>query len=87
MEFKILSDQLNSACQDIVIPQANGFTVQDELHQANSSEPEFRGFAFQDGEYYSSNGGKGSGRGSDRIDNRMEFIKSTIKLALEKPSE
>eukprot|EP00917_Polyrhabdina_sp_WS-2016_P026754 GHVP01057307.1.p1 GENE.GHVP01057307.1~~GHVP01057307.1.p1 ORF type:complete len:101 (+),score=10.31 GHVP01057307.1:48-305(+) len=85
MEFKILSDQLNSACQDIVIPQANGFTVQDELHQANSSEPEFRGFALEDGYYYYSYGfGEVF---QHRFNNRMEFIKSTIKLALEKPSE
>eukprot|EP00917_Polyrhabdina_sp_WS-2016_P009488 GHVP01021019.1.p1 GENE.GHVP01021019.1~~GHVP01021019.1.p1 ORF type:complete len:111 (+),score=6.15 GHVP01021019.1:290-622(+) len=44
VEFKLLSDQLNSACEDFGILQANGFTVQDEIHQGNSFEPQFRGW-------------------------------------------
>eukprot|EP00917_Polyrhabdina_sp_WS-2016_P013582 GHVP01029761.1.p1 GENE.GHVP01029761.1~~GHVP01029761.1.p1 ORF type:complete len:274 (+),score=44.10 GHVP01029761.1:116-937(+) len=45
MEFKTLFDQLNTACEDYCgIPQANGFPVSDDLYQANSDEPEFRGF-------------------------------------------
>eukprot|EP00917_Polyrhabdina_sp_WS-2016_P010205 GHVP01022482.1.p1 GENE.GHVP01022482.1~~GHVP01022482.1.p1 ORF type:complete len:296 (-),score=48.05 GHVP01022482.1:83-970(-) len=41
MEFKLLSDQLNSACEDhFGIPQQ---FVQDELHQGISLEPQFQG--------------------------------------------
>eukprot|EP00917_Polyrhabdina_sp_WS-2016_P019003 GHVP01040802.1.p1 GENE.GHVP01040802.1~~GHVP01040802.1.p1 ORF type:complete len:249 (+),score=39.48 GHVP01040802.1:25-747(+) len=42
MEVKILLDQLNSACEDLDLPQA-GFPIQDDLHQG-FFEPEFRGF-------------------------------------------
>eukprot|EP00917_Polyrhabdina_sp_WS-2016_P006617 GHVP01014745.1.p1 GENE.GHVP01014745.1~~GHVP01014745.1.p1 ORF type:complete len:252 (+),score=17.72 GHVP01014745.1:28-756(+) len=41
MEVKILSDLLNSACEDSVIPQANGFPVQEHFHHGNTG-PEFR---------------------------------------------
>eukprot|EP00917_Polyrhabdina_sp_WS-2016_P026520 GHVP01056932.1.p1 GENE.GHVP01056932.1~~GHVP01056932.1.p1 ORF type:complete len:277 (-),score=37.51 GHVP01056932.1:41-844(-) len=41
MEFKLLSDQLNSACEDFPgIPQTNEFLLQDDLH--GNLEPEFR---------------------------------------------
>eukprot|EP00917_Polyrhabdina_sp_WS-2016_P006613 GHVP01014739.1.p1 GENE.GHVP01014739.1~~GHVP01014739.1.p1 ORF type:complete len:169 (+),score=16.43 GHVP01014739.1:28-507(+) len=36
MEVKIFSDLLNFACEDSVIPQANGFPVQEHLHHGNT---------------------------------------------------
>eukprot|EP00917_Polyrhabdina_sp_WS-2016_P015706 GHVP01034100.1.p1 GENE.GHVP01034100.1~~GHVP01034100.1.p1 ORF type:complete len:271 (+),score=37.62 GHVP01034100.1:64-876(+) len=52
MEFKQIMDQLNSACEDhFVIPQPNGI-VQDELHQENSSEPDFKGIRWGKSPYY-----------------------------------
>eukprot|EP00917_Polyrhabdina_sp_WS-2016_P019006 GHVP01040807.1.p1 GENE.GHVP01040807.1~~GHVP01040807.1.p1 ORF type:complete len:132 (+),score=30.22 GHVP01040807.1:25-396(+) len=51
MEVKILLDQLNSACEDLDLPQA-GFPIQDDLHQG-FFEPEFRGFTVNDGKHVS----------------------------------
>eukprot|EP00917_Polyrhabdina_sp_WS-2016_P012557 GHVP01027564.1.p1 GENE.GHVP01027564.1~~GHVP01027564.1.p1 ORF type:complete len:292 (+),score=39.94 GHVP01027564.1:26-877(+) len=55
MEFKILSDQFNSACEDfgLGIPQANGYPFQDELYRRKSFEPEFLwGLRSGNGEWY-----------------------------------
>eukprot|EP00917_Polyrhabdina_sp_WS-2016_P011434 GHVP01025176.1.p1 GENE.GHVP01025176.1~~GHVP01025176.1.p1 ORF type:complete len:218 (+),score=37.90 GHVP01025176.1:207-860(+) len=52
MEAKILFDQLNSACEDYGIPEGNGFTFQDDLHQGNPVELEFRGFISKNGSHY-----------------------------------
>eukprot|EP00917_Polyrhabdina_sp_WS-2016_P009402 GHVP01020866.1.p1 GENE.GHVP01020866.1~~GHVP01020866.1.p1 ORF type:complete len:270 (+),score=32.05 GHVP01020866.1:41-850(+) len=42
MEFKLLFDQLNSACEDFCgVPHGNGFPVHDDLNHGNL-EPEFR---------------------------------------------
>eukprot|EP00917_Polyrhabdina_sp_WS-2016_P026519 GHVP01056931.1.p1 GENE.GHVP01056931.1~~GHVP01056931.1.p1 ORF type:complete len:178 (-),score=23.42 GHVP01056931.1:324-830(-) len=47
MEFKLLSDQLNSACEDFPgIPQTNEFLLQDDLH--GNLEPEFRWIRWRD---------------------------------------
>eukprot|EP00917_Polyrhabdina_sp_WS-2016_P009517 GHVP01021075.1.p1 GENE.GHVP01021075.1~~GHVP01021075.1.p1 ORF type:complete len:117 (+),score=14.74 GHVP01021075.1:170-520(+) len=40
MELKLLSDQLNSAFEDVTTPQGNVYTLQDELMP---SEPAFHG--------------------------------------------
>eukprot|EP00917_Polyrhabdina_sp_WS-2016_P032237 GHVP01068769.1.p1 GENE.GHVP01068769.1~~GHVP01068769.1.p1 ORF type:complete len:247 (+),score=29.26 GHVP01068769.1:27-743(+) len=44
MEFKTLSDQLNSACEEYFgVSQANGLPLQDDLYQGKSIEPQFQG--------------------------------------------
>eukprot|EP00917_Polyrhabdina_sp_WS-2016_P012558 GHVP01027565.1.p1 GENE.GHVP01027565.1~~GHVP01027565.1.p1 ORF type:complete len:261 (+),score=47.07 GHVP01027565.1:26-784(+) len=55
MEFKILSDHFNFACEDfgLGIPQANEDPFPDELHRGNSFEPEFHwGLRSGNGEWY-----------------------------------
>eukprot|EP00917_Polyrhabdina_sp_WS-2016_P019015 GHVP01040818.1.p1 GENE.GHVP01040818.1~~GHVP01040818.1.p1 ORF type:complete len:241 (-),score=38.06 GHVP01040818.1:172-894(-) len=79
MEFKILSDQLNSACQDIVFPQANGFTVQDELHQANSSEPTFWGVGLKDKVYTCISNPKSTLEKENQMAARTKYILTTIQ--------
>eukprot|EP00917_Polyrhabdina_sp_WS-2016_P011431 GHVP01025173.1.p1 GENE.GHVP01025173.1~~GHVP01025173.1.p1 ORF type:complete len:107 (+),score=18.84 GHVP01025173.1:47-367(+) len=84
MEAKILFDQLNSACEDYGIPEGNGFTLQDDLHQGNSVEPEFRGIITEEGSHYSL---KASWTGNElhNIPGRMKYISEKIKQVIAKP--
>eukprot|EP00917_Polyrhabdina_sp_WS-2016_P017813 GHVP01038541.1.p1 GENE.GHVP01038541.1~~GHVP01038541.1.p1 ORF type:complete len:319 (+),score=39.31 GHVP01038541.1:210-1166(+) len=53
MEFKTITDQLNSAFEDYLgAPQANKFPVQDELHQGNYCEPGFKTIRCHDGKVF-----------------------------------
>eukprot|EP00917_Polyrhabdina_sp_WS-2016_P015709 GHVP01034103.1.p1 GENE.GHVP01034103.1~~GHVP01034103.1.p1 ORF type:complete len:280 (+),score=37.18 GHVP01034103.1:44-883(+) len=68
MEFKHLTDQINSACGDHYdIPLPNGI-IQDELHHRNFSEPEFQGLRAWNTSYYDSIAG------SSELRNTMDAI-------------
>eukprot|EP00917_Polyrhabdina_sp_WS-2016_P018491 GHVP01039768.1.p1 GENE.GHVP01039768.1~~GHVP01039768.1.p1 ORF type:complete len:232 (+),score=39.65 GHVP01039768.1:445-1140(+) len=75
-ESKLLSPSCH-LLEDIVLPQANGLTVQDELHQANFSEPKFWGGSkntiFNIKRYDQQNREKKT---------RMEYVFSTIRREL-----
>eukprot|EP00917_Polyrhabdina_sp_WS-2016_P015100 GHVP01032936.1.p1 GENE.GHVP01032936.1~~GHVP01032936.1.p1 ORF type:complete len:276 (-),score=36.54 GHVP01032936.1:97-924(-) len=78
--------QLNSACQDIVLPQAIGFTGQDEIHQA--SEPEFWGLVFSGDPHYSCLKSGYTFAEPDlksQVWIRMNFIVETIKKVINNP--
>eukprot|EP00917_Polyrhabdina_sp_WS-2016_P003174 GHVP01006999.1.p1 GENE.GHVP01006999.1~~GHVP01006999.1.p1 ORF type:complete len:323 (-),score=58.56 GHVP01006999.1:859-1827(-) len=72
MEFKTLTDQLNSACEEYFgSPQASGFPVRDELNQ----EPVFQGFRTYNGTYY------------DAGQKKIDIITSRETLIMEKIRE
>eukprot|EP00917_Polyrhabdina_sp_WS-2016_P011428 GHVP01025170.1.p1 GENE.GHVP01025170.1~~GHVP01025170.1.p1 ORF type:complete len:253 (+),score=36.37 GHVP01025170.1:90-848(+) len=75
MEAKILFDQLNSACEDYGIPEENGFTFQDDLHQGDSVEPEFRGLITRDGSHFVAlRDPRGRNKKQQNILRRMNFV-------------
>eukprot|EP00917_Polyrhabdina_sp_WS-2016_P011435 GHVP01025177.1.p1 GENE.GHVP01025177.1~~GHVP01025177.1.p1 ORF type:complete len:241 (+),score=23.46 GHVP01025177.1:207-929(+) len=86
MEAKILFDQLNSACEDYGIPEGNGFTFQDDLHQGDSGEPEFRGLLTKNGSHFSSQCPT-TLTFRHNIIGRMFFIYDKIKEVFENPSD
>eukprot|EP00917_Polyrhabdina_sp_WS-2016_P009249 GHVP01020643.1.p1 GENE.GHVP01020643.1~~GHVP01020643.1.p1 ORF type:complete len:219 (+),score=38.18 GHVP01020643.1:22-678(+) len=94
MELKGLADQLNSACEaHFGVSQFSGIPLRDELHQANSLEPEFEAIRWEKASLVESTpmrniNGRSSAFSEDisesrKIENREALIRSTLKKVFE----
>eukprot|EP00917_Polyrhabdina_sp_WS-2016_P009252 GHVP01020646.1.p1 GENE.GHVP01020646.1~~GHVP01020646.1.p1 ORF type:complete len:283 (+),score=44.54 GHVP01020646.1:22-870(+) len=91
MELKGLADQLNSACEaHFGVSQFSGIPLRDELHQANSLEPEFEAIHCAKGKLVQKTRIQGWSSALDdetlynrKIGNREDLIKSTLKKVFE----
>eukprot|EP00917_Polyrhabdina_sp_WS-2016_P009245 GHVP01020637.1.p1 GENE.GHVP01020637.1~~GHVP01020637.1.p1 ORF type:complete len:303 (+),score=52.74 GHVP01020637.1:22-930(+) len=98
MELKGLADQLNSACEaHFGVSQFSGIPLRDELHQANSLEPEFEAIRCAEGElkkstevkkvpllWNISTSSEENRLENRKIENREALIKSTLKKVFER---
>eukprot|EP00917_Polyrhabdina_sp_WS-2016_P009250 GHVP01020644.1.p1 GENE.GHVP01020644.1~~GHVP01020644.1.p1 ORF type:complete len:281 (+),score=52.76 GHVP01020644.1:22-864(+) len=79
MELKGLADQLNSACEaHFGVSQFSGIPLRDELHQANSLEPDFESIGCQGGKFLKATFLDLADL-NRRIQNRENLIKATLK--------